>query len=161
LHQPHLQFCFPNLFHCEQELKMFCDSVAYCSSWSVQLFLKFASYCVNTINIYQFYHQRNNCLLTYIALHVSTLMGHLQVLHVSHTQLMNCNALIHIYIWFKKVTFYVYPILSSRYWFKQELYMWLNSKKKIRLKLKLILKRHELWRFKINFSFNLILIFAV
>jgi hypothetical protein len=39
-----------------------------------------------TINIYQFNRQRKNCLLTYVALHVSTLIGHSQVRHVSHTQ---------------------------------------------------------------------------
>jgi hypothetical protein len=38
-------------------------------------------------NVYRFYHQCNNCLLTNEALYVSTL----QVLHVSHTRLLNCN----------------------------------------------------------------------
>jgi hypothetical protein len=43
------------------------------------LFLKFASCCVYIINIYKFCRQRNNCLLTYIALHISTpFLGHLQ-----------------------------------------------------------------------------------
>jgi hypothetical protein len=49
-------------------------------------------------NIYQFYRQRNNCLLTYEVVHVSTPTGHPQVLHVSHTQLLNCNTRIQIYI---------------------------------------------------------------
>jgi hypothetical protein len=62
------------------------------------LFLKFASCCVNTINIYKFHHQRNSCLLTYVTLHVSTLTGHLQVLQVSHIQLLNRNAYIPICI---------------------------------------------------------------
>jgi hypothetical protein len=49
-------------------------------------------------NIYKFYHQRNDCLLTYEALNVSTLTGHPQVLQVSHTQPLNCNVCIPIYI---------------------------------------------------------------
>jgi hypothetical protein len=42
-----------------------------------------------TLNIYKFYRQGNNCLLPYEALHVSTLTGHPQVLHFSHTSMQH------------------------------------------------------------------------
>jgi hypothetical protein len=48
-------------------------------------------------NIYKFCRQRNNCLLTYIALHISTLTGHHQMLQVPHTQPLNFNPRIPIY----------------------------------------------------------------
>jgi hypothetical protein len=47
----------------------------------------FRIYLFMKINIYKFHRQRNNCLLTYVALQVSTLMGHPQVLQVSYIRL--------------------------------------------------------------------------
>jgi hypothetical protein len=64
------------------------------------LFLKLASCCIYTriINIYKFYRQRNNCLLTYIALHVSTLSGHPQVLQISHGPLGSKHVVLYMLI---------------------------------------------------------------
>jgi hypothetical protein len=57
----------------------------------MQMCLHWKDLTVIAVNMYQFYCQRHNCLLTYEALHVSTL-------HVSRTQLLTCNARSHIYI---------------------------------------------------------------
>jgi hypothetical protein len=53
---------------------------------------------VKVLTLYKFYRQRNNYLLVYIALHVSTSTGLPQVLQISHIQLLNCNVHIPIFI---------------------------------------------------------------
>lgn len=58
-------------------------------------------------NICKFYSQCNNCLLTYIVLHVSMLTGHPEVLQISHTQPLNCNSRISIYMVHKRLV-YIY-----------------------------------------------------
>jgi hypothetical protein len=66
------------------------------------------------INLYKFYRQRNNYLLVYIALHVSTSMGHPQVLQVSHIRLLNCNVHIPIlYTSFVRDQFLYIQFMSS------------------------------------------------
>jgi hypothetical protein len=69
-----------------------------------------------TINIYKFHRKGNNCLLTYVTLHVSTPKGSSSGAESFHIQLLNCNAkFLFTYVWSKKVTFYVHSILSTRY----------------------------------------------
>jgi hypothetical protein len=62
----------------------------------IPIYLLFASCCVGIQKVHNFNHLRNNPFIKLISLHVSTPLGHLQVLTILIIYLIDYNASIHV-----------------------------------------------------------------